>query len=162
LVPPGVSQLFFFDGEKIKRLAEEETEAATLAQSVKGLLGIDVIEQLRADLDLYASRQVKKTATRSLAARLAEAEVSERESVKLLEKLRQEEADYQDRLKGLVSEIERTEQQLAQRGEGFAARRGGLKQRKADLSARRTEIERRLHELCEGALPLAACPRVAG
>ena len=78
LVPPGVSQLFFFDGEKIKRLAEEETEAATLAQSVKGLLGLDVVEQLRADLDLYASRQMKKTASGALATRLAEVEASER------------------------------------------------------------------------------------
>jgi len=162
LVPPGVSQLFFFDGEKIKRLAEEETEAATLAQSVKGLLGLDVVEQLRADLDLYASRQMKKTATAALAARLAEVEASGRETARLLEQMRGEEADYQDRLKGLLSDIEKTEQLLAQRGEGFAARRGELRQRKADLTTRREDIERKLRELCEGPLPFAACPRIGG
>jgi DNA sulfur modification protein DndD len=162
LVPPGVSQLFFFDGEKIKRLAEEETEAATLAQSVKGLLGLDIVEQLRADLDLYASRQMKKTATGAIATRLAEVEASECEAARLLEHARIEEADYQDRLKGLVSEIETTEQLLAQRGEGFAARRGELRQKRSDLAARREDIERKLRELCETTLPFAACPRIGG
>lgn len=162
LVPPGVSQLFFFDGEKIKRLAEDETEAATLAESVKGLLGLDVVEQLRADLDLYVSRQVKRTATGAIATRLAEVEAGERETTRLLEQARAEEADYQDRLKGLVSEIEKTEQVLAQRGEGFAARRGELRQKRNDLKARREEVERKLRELCEGTLPFAACPRICG
>ena len=162
LVPPGVSQLFFFDGEKIKRLAEEETEAATLAESVKGLLGLDVVEQLRADLDLYASREMKKTATGTLATRLAEVEASEHETAGLLEHARGEEADYQDRLKGFVSEIEKTEQLLAQRGEGFAARRGELRQQKNHLTVRREDVERKLRELCEGALPFAACPRLGG
>jgi len=162
LVPPGVSQLFFFDGEKIKRLAEEETEAATLAESVKGLLGLDVVERLCADLDLYASREMKKTATGALATRLAEFEASEHDAARLLERARSEEADYQDRLKGLVSEIEKTEQHLAERGEGFAARRGELRQRKSDLTARREEVERKLRELCDGTLAFAACPRIGG
>ncbi|WP_239519999.1 hypothetical protein, partial [Enterobacter kobei] len=52
LIPPGVSQLFFFDGEKISEIAEGEHDDG-LADAMRGLLGIDVIARLRTDLGLY-------------------------------------------------------------------------------------------------------------
>jgi DNA sulfur modification protein DndD len=161
LVPPGVLHLFFFDGEKIKRLAEEETQAGSLAESVKGLLGLDLVEQLQADLDLYVSRQLKKTVTVSTAARLSEIELQEREAIGQLEKVRAEEIAHSERLTSLTAEIEEAERQLADKGEGFAAKRGELRQRVADLTERHLSIERRLREACEGTLPFGFCPRIA-
>ena len=59
LVPIGVSQLFFFDGEKIQNLAEEEG-GTVLAESVKSMLSLDIIEQLKSDLTIYSNRKKKK------------------------------------------------------------------------------------------------------
>ena len=42
LIPLGVSQLFFFDGEKIQQLAEDTTDQQTLAEAIKSLLGLDI------------------------------------------------------------------------------------------------------------------------
>jgi len=56
LIPPGLTQLFFFDGEKIQRLAEEESETEELASSIKSLLGLDIVERLQADLKIYSSK----------------------------------------------------------------------------------------------------------
>ena len=50
--PFGVSELFFFDGEKIADLAEDDT-GLNLGDSIKKLLGLDVIDTLRADLGIY-------------------------------------------------------------------------------------------------------------
>ena len=52
LIPIGVADLFFFDGEKIADLAEDNTNEA-LADAINRLLGLDIIERLRADLSIY-------------------------------------------------------------------------------------------------------------
>src|SRR5690606_29862579 len=54
LIPIGVSQLFFFDGEKIQDIAEDNN--ASLSDAIKSLLGIDLIEKLRLDLHSYLTR----------------------------------------------------------------------------------------------------------
>ena len=63
LVPIGVSQLFFFDGEKIQNLAEEEG-GTVLAESVKSMLSLDIIEQLKYDLTIYSNRKKKESTRR--------------------------------------------------------------------------------------------------
>ncbi|MEQ1312086.1 DNA sulfur modification protein DndD [Acinetobacter sp. XH1639] len=54
LIPFGISQLFFFDGEKIQDIAEDTN--AMLSDAIKNLLGIDLIEKLRLDLHSYLNR----------------------------------------------------------------------------------------------------------
>lgn len=157
LVPPGVSQLFFFDGEKIKRLAEEASEAEALAESVKALLGLDLVERLQTDLDLYTSKFVRKTVTGSLATRLAEIEQTQRRLRSELELVVREETERRGDVLRLSETIARVEQQLAQSGEGLSARRGDLQRRVAELQARQAHLEKLLREACEGPLPFAIC-----
>ncbi|MGI9279995.1 MAG: DNA sulfur modification protein DndD [Endozoicomonas sp.] len=52
LIPIGVSDLFFFDGEKIAELAEDTTGRA-LGTAIRKLLGLDVINRMRDDLAIY-------------------------------------------------------------------------------------------------------------
>lgn len=47
--PLEVSQLFFFDAEKIRSLAEDETSSQVLGTAVKSLLGLDLAERLISD-----------------------------------------------------------------------------------------------------------------
>lgn len=55
MIPAGVSQLFFFDGEKIQDIADDQGNAG-LTDAIKSLLGLDLIDQLRDDLALYKAR----------------------------------------------------------------------------------------------------------
>jgi DNA sulfur modification protein DndD len=50
LIPIGISDLFFFDGEKIGELADD-IGGATLGNSIKKLIGLDVLETTREDLN---------------------------------------------------------------------------------------------------------------
>lgn len=56
IFPPGVSQLFFFDGEKIQDIADDQNNTS-LSEAIRSLLGLDIIYQLRGDLALYKSRR---------------------------------------------------------------------------------------------------------
>ncbi|WP_417507013.1 DNA sulfur modification protein DndD [Marinomonas gallaica] len=58
LIPIGVADLFFFDGEKIAELAEDDNNAV-LADAIDRLLGIDIINRLKADLSVYLRNQKK-------------------------------------------------------------------------------------------------------
>jgi DNA sulfur modification protein DndD len=60
LIPPGVSQLFFFDGEKIREIADGEEDNEQLAEAVRGLLGIDLVGRLRTDLGLFIARHQRE------------------------------------------------------------------------------------------------------
>ncbi|WP_298362779.1 DNA sulfur modification protein DndD [uncultured Litoreibacter sp.] len=57
MIPAGVSQLFFFDGEKIQDIADDQGSSG-LTEAIKSLLGLDIIDQLRGDLALYKARTV--------------------------------------------------------------------------------------------------------
>ena len=60
LIPPGVSKLFFFDGEKIQNLAEDQSENPHLKDSLHSLLGIDIVEYLQSDLAIHMSRERRR------------------------------------------------------------------------------------------------------
>ena len=123
LVPPGVAQLFFFDGEKIKRLAEEDTEALALGESIKALLGLDLVERLQADLDVFRTRQARRTAHAKAARRLRDLDKELRNLLGQLHKTDEDAAHKAEEHAELESKILRVEEGLAQRGEGLASRR---------------------------------------
>lgn len=96
LIPIGVSDLFFFDGEKIAQLAEDN-DGNALGQSVKKLIGLDIVEKLIADITVYIRNQNKHRMTDDIKAKinsleqlletqeeLIEIEQNEYESLKLL------------------------------------------------------------------------------
>jgi DNA sulfur modification protein DndD len=60
LIPIGVSDLFFFDGEKVQMLADDGSDASTLSEAVGNLLGADLVERLGADLSIFRSRSLQK------------------------------------------------------------------------------------------------------
>ncbi|MGC4116778.1 MAG: DNA sulfur modification protein DndD [Myxococcales bacterium] len=161
LVPPGLSQLFFFDGEKIQKLAEDESDTVALADSVKALLGLDLVERLQADLDLYVSREARKGKANGQTARLPALEKELVAQQEQLAALREKEEDLSNQVDTATKEVERVEQLLALGGQGLADKRLELKQRKARLATRADEIARGLRELCDGPVVVAACPKLA-
>jgi DNA sulfur modification protein DndD len=61
LIPPGVSQLFFFDGERIQEIADGDHDEEHLASAIRGLLGVELVARLRTDLGLYLARHHRGT-----------------------------------------------------------------------------------------------------
>lgn len=58
ILPSGLSNFFFFDGEKIAELAVENTNGQ-MKESIKSLLGISVLDMLEGDINRIISRITK-------------------------------------------------------------------------------------------------------
>ena len=157
LVPPGVAQLFFFDGEKIKRLAEEETESLALGESIKALLGLDLVERLQADLDVLSAKQARRTARAQTARRLRELDRELRNLRGELERVEEDMSRADGKHAKLEAMIMKVEERLAQGGEGLTSRREELRQEEANLAAELAATEKAARDLLDGAAPFLLC-----
>ncbi len=59
ILPSGLSNFFFFDGEKIAALAEEDTNEQ-MKESIRTLLGINIVDKLEADLNRIKNKIYEK------------------------------------------------------------------------------------------------------
>jgi DNA sulfur modification protein DndD len=161
IIPEGLSQLFFFDGEKIKELAEDATGAGVLADSIKSLLGLDLVERLDADLTVYANREVAKLGSeedRSKAAQLDGEIVSLRAAIATCE---EELASNRTRQDGVQAEVRRAEEDLRREGENLASRRSRLQSDKVEWATRIEQVEKELRDECDALFPMSLCAKLA-
>lgn len=159
LIPAGLSQLFFFDGEKIQELAEDTTDQATLAQAIKSLLGLDVVESLQTDLGVHLSR-LSKPLRKEREPQLAEIDVKIASLKQLTEEAQGKRATEDNRVAELRGEIQKIEHQIASEGGGFVKNREKLLQEEAGCKARIEGYESSIRELCGGLLPFALVPEL--
>ncbi len=158
LIPPGVSQLFFFDGEKIQQLAEDTTDQQALADAIKALLGVDIVERLQADLRIHLSRLAKPGRNTSQLSEVRDLEkMIDRLKHKLL-KLRQQRSEQEVRLQEVKGEIARAESLFAARGGAFARNRDLLIHQEGSLKERISQLEETIRQNCAGVLPFALVP----
>jgi len=160
LVPPSVADLFFFDGERLYSLAENGTSSDLLAETVKALLGLNLVEQLQKDLDIYLSRQKARQGPQSLKEQLYELteEIStlERECFDLRADQRTNEKAVAKTRRAIVKQ----EQRIASEGSWFAERLEELKLRRERLETKIELQRRRAQELTSGLMPFAVAPQM--
>lgn len=159
LVPPGISQLFFFDGEKIQSLAEEDGKDSELSASIKSLLGLDLGERLTADLSVYARRIEKPSgADRNWVMGLERLEAQVADIETQLMRLRQERAQVTTRMGVVRKSIQEVEDRISREGGSFARQREQLlsARSRAEAELERAAVDTR--ELCGGLLPFALAP----
>jgi len=60
LIPRGIAKLFFFDGEKIQSIADDNNENKYIQSSFDTLLGLDLVNQLQKDIGFVLYREAKK------------------------------------------------------------------------------------------------------
>ncbi len=60
LIPRGIAKLFFFDGEQIQNIAEDDNENRYIKSSFNTLLGLDLVNQLQKDIGFVLYRELKK------------------------------------------------------------------------------------------------------
>lgn len=158
LIPPGVSQLFFFDGEKIADIARDGPDEG-LADAVRGLLGIELVGRLRTDIGLYLARRSRKE----------DGAASDR-----LESIVRDISSLDRRIAGMSEDVaELNTRHLSQTSvatkvrQRFIAEGGDAANKRASLEASRREIkeqigrrEQELRDLAGGLLPFAMAPKL--
>ncbi|GAB4179125.1 MAG: DNA sulfur modification protein DndD [Coleofasciculaceae cyanobacterium] len=155
LLPLGISNLFLFDGEQVKELAELETPPPLVVGAIQSLLGLELAERLSIDLDVLVSRKRKEIANAQDLATLEEIEQKLHQQKDELEAANQE-------LAALDAELQRAEEQqrLAQEkfiyeGGKIASDRSQLQSQYKDLTTQADQTRQAMREIAADALPLA-------
>lgn len=158
LIPHGIADLFFFDGEKIAELAEDES-GNILKTAVRRLLGLDLIAKLRNDLMIFIKRQQSSQFAATQQQQLAALEKQIKEYAFQTEQLL-EKADFSKiRIDLLSKEIIRYEGQLNAQGGAFAQTKAQEKQKVETLLKEKDRLEKALRHECDGLLPYALAPK---
>lgn len=160
LIPPALTRLFFFDGEKIQALANGSRDAQRIALShtMKSLIGLDLVEQLQADLSTYRRRQQKDNPVDGAQQRIQVLEDA-------LIQLETEENDLLAQLEALGAQIETMEAKIALQeveitrvGGNFAQQRDAYKMTQVRIKTDIEGTEQAIRDLCAGLLPFAITP----
>ncbi|RKU24491.1 DNA sulfur modification protein DndD [Candidatus Poribacteria bacterium] len=155
LIPIGVSQFFFFDGEDIQKLTDDSTHDFSLAESIKALLGINLVERLQSDLRIYANRLFKSNSPEPVQ---TEIETIEAEIATLRTSLTDAEAhtvSLHTQIKELEAQIARQESRIAAEGGSYAEKRESLKLQQEQLCTEIEELENEIRDLCGELFPFA-------
>jgi len=160
LVPPGVSQLFFFDGEKIQELASAVESDADFEDSIYSLLGVDLIERLDADLSIYISKKLEESGVEGINEEIQELQNERDEIEQEFEDLEEEQEEKEERLEELETEIESKENKIAQEGGSYADKREKLKEQKTELNASIEQHQQQIQDIAEGAYPFTLAPNL--
>ena len=157
LIPPGLADLFFFDGEQIQALADDSRETETLGNAVRGLLNLDLVERLQADLLVYLRQQDPHDRSKLRQA----AEQAEQAFHALEEQAsarRQDLAQVQSHLDRALSLADKARQQLLREGAAFIHGRDEIIRRQREIERELEQTRDATRELAAGLLPFAATP----
>jgi DNA sulfur modification protein DndD len=158
LIPPGLSKLFFFDGEKIQELATAIEDDESFEDSLFSLLGLELVDRLDADLSIYVSRKLDESGVKEITEELNELRDQEDEFEQQMQTFKQEKAEKEAELEEVQKKIDQKEAKIAQEGGSYADKREGLKEHRAELDANIENKEEQIRDIVTGAYPFALAP----
>lgn len=154
LIPIGIADLFFFDGEKIAELADD-TAGSILGDAIKKLLGLDLLETLQTDLSVILrnkSKEIaaldKQDAITQLEQTLAELEAKAESEQSAYEQTKPAIAEIDTRLSQLNNE-------LSAKGGAWASSRENEMVKYAKLETEIDLIEHNLREVIASSYPIS-------
>ena len=154
LIPIGVADLFFFDGEKIADLAEDNTNEA-LADAINRLLGLDIIHRLRTDLGIYLRENTQAKLPKDITSDFKDLEQLYEQSYGHYQKFVNEKNDLNTELVSLTAEIASTQQRVNDLGGAWAKSREAEEIRSEQIIKEKNSVNSAIKELFADAIPLA-------
>jgi DNA sulfur modification protein DndD len=158
LLPVQIADLFLFDGERIKELADPEKSAEVLKTGVHALLGLDVVDSLDRSLSILDRRIKKDSSTEEEQASIAQAE----RDMASLESRRQELVSRRAALRNRMDDAEKSaakaNERLRAEGGESAAKRDSLQSEAQERTEEFHAVEAELRELAAGSAPIGLVP----
>lgn len=161
IMPMAVADLAIFDGEKVEALADPASSTEVLRTSMFGLLGLDLVDRLRVDLQHYRRRTAKAhdaQASSDLRLGLSDAELALADAGEHRDAAAQALDAAQNRRSDLHQQLQAATDRLARAGGGLHAERDALNRRLVESGVAGDTVERELLELAGGDLPLTLTP----
>ena len=160
IIPIGISQLFFFDAEQIRFIAEDESTNEALGSAIKALLGLDLAERLIADAKVMEMKLREKQVSEDRSGAIEELKRKLAAAIEDLSALRQDRSSLQNSLDKCQNEFESAERAFERSGGKHWSRREDLKKEQAELLASRQANFTALEQLAFGSLPLTLVPEL--
>jgi len=160
LIPMGISNLFFFDGEKIQELAEDTENNGFFRDAVDSILGLDVIQTLINDLKNFSYRQVSPEDSYEIQEAIKKEHNSISSLDDQLQNLYQEKSGHKIGLERTLDEIEKKENELSLQGAGYAKKRVEYKDKLNQVERELVETRRKLREIYSGLFPFTIIPEL--
>ncbi len=154
-LPANLADLFFFDGERIEGFADPARSGAMLAAAVHSLLGVDLVKQLAADLDVLIRRRLKGTAHADVRPELDELEATLTSLEQRRADLLQQEAARRAECGQLEARVQTLELKLGSDPSDPGARRRELDRLRAALQGQLESTTQSLVDAAAGCLPIA-------
>ena len=153
MLPSGLSNFFFFDGEKIAALAEEPT-SKQMKESIKALLGINVLDILESDLNRVVNKATKRTVSDEETKRLESLRKAKEDADLALNDIDLEIAAIEKSIVENEKALSKARQDYSVNGGDVAAQREKLYKKKTEIEANIKQNQNTLEVLAGSALPL--------
>lgn len=160
LIPPGLAPILFFDAERLDDLANPELHNGALGDTLRRLLGLDLVTQLQSDLIYYTRQRGSVRAVEHLRAKVLQhqaaldavsTQLAQLESIAEVLITNQEELNVK---------LAQAEHRLASEGGSYAERRPLLQERLRAVNQEIEDTAAQLRNLSAGLLPFALAPEL--
>jgi len=153
LIPIGIADLFFFDGEKIADLAEDQS-GAVLQTAVRRLLGIDVIERLKNDLNIFLKPHQSQSMPDKVKNEVAELEQRRKDHEAHYDTLVHETNEFIPQINSINDDIQKAQSDVMSLGGAWAKTKAQEEAKVKELQLSKANIEANIRKEMEGTLPL--------
>jgi len=153
-MPSEISELFFFDGEKIEGLADPQKSSAILRSGIYSLLGINSIESLAKSLTQIEKRKALEIAKESGSVSIEAEEAVAKELNSRKELVAQEIAGNKNQLDRLDIQLAKAEEEMKISGADLLENRHILQEKLSILNERKKGLKNDLLEIASGISPL--------
>jgi len=133
LLPLGISNLFLFDGEQVKELADLEVPPPQVKDAIQALLGLELAEKLGEDLEVLVNRKRKQLANQTTLKTLEEIETKLNDQKK---EYKQAEAQFNQ----LEVDLKKANETHRLASENFISEGG-------KIASQQSQLERKINEL---------------
>ena len=153
LLPSGLSNFFFFDGEKIAELAADNTDEK-LKDSIKTLLGIEILDSLSYNLNKMLKKNKKEYGNEykeEISFELRkEKEIADQRLMELDNKI----VDLEEELIDLEKQIEQARIEYTSKGGDIFEKKDEYFRKRTDLNMKCSHYKERLLDVAASELPL--------
>jgi DNA sulfur modification protein DndD len=160
-IPTRISNLFFFDGEKIEALADTEKSAELLKTGIHALLGLDLVDRLTTDLVTIEQRRRKALLQSEQSHMKIEGlETQIEQSENLFQVFFKQKNEAQKRLRQAEQKQEELLEQYRREGGELYEQRAEIKEQLEIARQKRKQIFGQLADLAAGEASLMLIPEL--
>ena len=154
-IPSQISELFFFDGEKIEGLADPSQSSAILKTGIYSLLGINAIDNLIKSLQQVEKKRAIDLANNEDKTSLNKEQEYAQSLAKNRDQINQNISSLNNEIDKINLRISTLEKDLKNSGADLYENRHEIKQKLLELNAEKQLLSREMIEAASGLAPLA-------